>query len=178
VLSFGAGREIETVHLGAHSPGQMLYIDRASASIFSGDAVQQAGIFNSQSNTRDFPMYRTVHDYLRSLETIRTARLDRLCTAHAGIYTYEEADRFIDSAYEWTAEYTDVLRAAAAALGDFSLEEMVARVHQLRPEYSVSLQIRVTTAEHLDELVRAGVLSPRIESGEKRWSVGEDAKDT
>jgi glyoxylase-like metal-dependent hydrolase (beta-lactamase superfamily II) len=174
VLQFGAGREIETIHLGAHSPGQMLYIDRTSASVFSGDAVQQAGIFNSESNTRDFPMYKTVSDYLRSLSTIRSAKLDRLCTAHAGVYDLAEADEFIDSALDWTAQYTEIVHGAAQQLKDFSLEEMVDQVHHLRPEYSVSLQIRVTTSEHLDELVRAGTLRPRIEAGEKRWSTGVD----
>jgi glyoxylase-like metal-dependent hydrolase (beta-lactamase superfamily II) len=170
VLSFGAGREIETMHLGAHSPGQMLYIDRLGGCVFSGDAIQQAGVLNSQSNTRDFPMYRTVSDYLRSLEKIRSEKLERLCTGHAGIYFSKEADAFIDSAITWSSEFTTTVREAAVALVDFSLEQMVARIHEIFVEYAVSLQIRVTTAEHLDELVRAGVLLPRIEKGEKRWS--------
>lgn len=170
-LRFGAGREITTLHLGAHTPGQMLYIDQLGGSVFSGDAVQLMGVFNSQTKIRDFPMYRTVGDYLSSLEKIRTALLDRLCTAHAGVYSVSEAKIFIDSAIEWTFDFTNSLREAAVLLGDFSLEQMVAHLHKMNPEYSLSFQIRVTTAEHLDEMVRAGDLSPRIEFREKRWSV-------
>ncbi|MET4783231.1 MBL fold metallo-hydrolase [Glaciihabitans sp. UYNi722] len=171
ILTFGSGREIEAVHLGAHSPGQMLYLDATSGTAFSGDAIQERGIFNTESNSRDFPMYRTIPDYIRSLERVRTSAPDRLCTAHAGIFSGVEADSFIDGALSWTAELSSLLQAIASRLSDFSLEQIVAEVHLARPEYAVILQIWVTTSEHLDELVRSGFLFPYFADKEKRWSV-------
>ncbi|MCU1405305.1 MAG: hypothetical protein JWQ43_1608 [Glaciihabitans sp.] len=175
VVTFGEGRQIDAIHLGAHSPGQMMYVDRLTGIAFTGDAVQNAGILSETTGERDFPMYRTVSDYRRSLEIIRAQNATMLCTAHAGIFLQDDVDAFIDDAYEWMTAFDNRIQEIAGTLRDFSLEEMVASLGEMMPEYALTLQVRVTTSEHLDGFVRRGTLHPYIAFGNKRWRVVEHA---
>ncbi|PPF77031.1 hypothetical protein C5B96_16075 [Subtercola sp. Z020] len=170
VLTFGLGREIETVHLGAHSPGQTLYIDRMTGCAFSGDAVQGAGIMNTSTGLRDFPMYRTLSDYRASLEAIRSLRPALLCTAHAGIHERGDVDGFIDRALAWGVRFTETILDIATEHGSFSMEELVEHLGERMPEYALILQVRVTAGEHLNALVARGDLVPTMEGGAKRWT--------
>lgn len=169
VLTFGDGREIEARHLGAHSPGQILYLDRQTGCAFSGDAVQGPGTLSVTTGQQDFPMYRTPVDYLRSLETIRSAAPAVLCTAHRGVHRGEPVTELLDESISWLAAFDDELRDITAARGDLGLEEAVDAVLERRPGYARGLQVRVTTAEHLDGLVRDGHLQPYLRGTQKRW---------
>lgn len=169
VLTFGDGREIHAIHLGAHTPGQTMYRDVQTNLVFTGDAIQNAGTFSAESQLRDFPMYGNPRDYRESLRIIRETPFNTVCTAHAGIFSFESAHAFLDESLAWVDHFTERLTSIATDAGDFSFEEIVERVGQHYFDYAVVLQIRVTTAEHLNELVADGILQPYLANGEKRW---------
>lgn len=169
-LSFGDGRVLRTVALGSHTPGQTLYIDEATGSAFTGDAIQNKGIMNRDAGLRDFPMFGNVRDYRRALERIRSSGFERLCTAHAGVFSREAGDAFLDEALAFADAIAVDVRSIASQLGRFSIEELVESYLERHPEYANGLQIRVTLPEFAGDLVADGTLTPTLEDGEKVWS--------
>jgi glyoxylase-like metal-dependent hydrolase (beta-lactamase superfamily II) len=170
VVSFGAGRELEIIHVGGHSPGELLIRDCQTGAVFPGDALQGAGAMNVESGKRDFPMYRTVRQYLAALQQVEVLAPDVLCTAHLRSLNGADIAAAVQESRSWsealTAEVSDILRDA----GSLSLTEAAAAVSAAHPEYAVSLQINVTTAEHLNELLRRGQCRVSIDAGAKRWT--------
>jgi glyoxylase-like metal-dependent hydrolase (beta-lactamase superfamily II) len=170
LVSFGEGRELEVTRVGGHSPGHVVFRDRQTGVVFNGDTLQGSGAWNVETEKRDFPMYRTVRDYRAALETVRGLDASVLCTAHAGPLRGAEIGAGIDASLAWSEEFSRLVAALAARLGSFTLAEMVDAVLEERPEHARLLQINVTTAEHLDDLVRGGGLTPSIDGGAKRWT--------
>ena len=172
LVTFGAGRELEIIHVGGHSPGHVLIRDRLTGTVFSGDALQASGALNSESGWRDFPMYRTVRDYYAGLSQIRALNPTTLCTAHNGVFSGGAVADAIDESTAWSDAFHADIRAIVLELRSVTLREAVAAVSQRRPEYAVSLQINVTTAEHLNELVRSGEARTSRDEQGKRWTWG------
>jgi glyoxylase-like metal-dependent hydrolase (beta-lactamase superfamily II) len=170
VISLGRGRTVEVTHVGGHSPGEVLLRDRQTGAVFCGDALQGAGAMNSQSGKRDFPMYRTVRQYLAALDRVGSLEPEVLCTAHQRAFTGDAISGAIEKSRRWTEGFTEELTGILREAGSLTLSEAVAAVSAARPEHAVSLQIHVTTAEHLNELIRGGVARPSIDEGVKRWS--------
>lgn len=170
VIAFGGGREIEVTHVGGHSPGEVLLRDRQTGAVFPGDALQGAGAMNSESGKRDFPMYRTVRQYLAALDRVASLEPQVLCTAHKRSFTGDDIAAAVEESRRWTEDFTEELTAILRTAGALTLSEAVAAVSAARPEHAVSLQIHVTTAEHLNELVRRGLARPSIDAGVKRWT--------
>jgi glyoxylase-like metal-dependent hydrolase (beta-lactamase superfamily II) len=170
LVSFGEGRELEVTLVGGHSPGHVVFRDRQTGTVFNGDTLQGSGAMNVETGKRDFPMYRTVRDYREALETVRGLDATLLCTAHAGPLRGEEIGAGIDASLEWSEGFSRTVAELAARLKSFTLAEMVDAVLEERPEHARLLQINVTTAEHLDDLVRSGELVPSIDDGVKRWA--------
>lgn len=170
LISFGDGRELEVTHVGGHAPGHVVFRDRQTGTVLNGDTLQDSGAWNTVTEKRDFPMYRTVRDYRAALETVRGLDAPLLCTAHAGPLRGAEIGAGIDASLAWSEDFGRQVGELAAGLGTFTLAEMVDAVLAERPEHSRLLQINVTTAEHLDELVRGGQLTPSIDGGVKRWT--------
>jgi glyoxylase-like metal-dependent hydrolase (beta-lactamase superfamily II) len=169
-ISFGDGRRISVTHVGGHAPGHVLFGDAATRTVFCGDALQGQGARTAATGLRDFPMYRTMHDYLNALETVRGLGAERLCTAHADMLTGEAVDAGVNASRDWALAFHELLRDLVQRERSFTLARMVAAVSAVRPEYAISLQIHVTTAEHLDALTRSGELRPSIADGVKRWT--------
>jgi glyoxylase-like metal-dependent hydrolase (beta-lactamase superfamily II) len=170
LVSFGEGRELDVIHVGGHSPGHVVFRDRQSGMVINGDTLQGSGAWNVETEKRDFPMYRTVREYREALETVRGLGAEVLCTAHAGLLRGREVDLGIDESLAWSEAFGALVGELAGHLDTFTLAEMVDAVLEKRPEHSRLLQINVTTAEHLDDLVRADELTPSIEGGAKRWT--------
>lgn len=170
VISFGAGRELEIIHVGGHSPGEVLIRDRQTAAVFPGDALQGAGALNEQSGKRDFPMYRTVRQYLAALERVEALAPEVLCTAHLRSLAGAHIPTAVQESRSWSEALTDELSEILRGVGSLNLTEAVAAVSAAHPEYAVSLQINVTTAEHLNELLRRGDCRVSIDAGAKRWT--------
>jgi len=168
-ITFGAGRELRISHVGGHSPGEVLMRDSQTGAVFTGDALQGAGAMNAQSGKRDFPMYRTVRQYLAGLDRVEALKPEVLCTAHQRAFTGADVASAVQASRAWTELFTEEVREILRASGSLSLREAVAAVSQARPEHAVSLQINVTTAEHLNELVRRGECLVSIDDGVKRW---------
>jgi glyoxylase-like metal-dependent hydrolase (beta-lactamase superfamily II) len=169
-ISFGDGRRIAVTHVGGHAPGHVLFHDAATATVFCGDALQGRGALTPATGLRDFPMYRTMHDYLNALETVRGLGAERLCTAHADVLIGETVEACVNASRDWALSFHALLRELVQRERTFTLAQMVAAVSAARPEYAISLQIHVTTAEHLDALTRSGELRPCIADGIKRWT--------
>lgn len=169
-LEVGDGRTIEVHFIGGHSPGHVVFRDQATNTVFCGDALQGSGALNAQTSKRDFPMYRTVRGYRAALEIVRRLGADRLCTGHAGVIEGEEISRAIDASVAWTEQFHELVSGLAARAGSVTLAEMVDLVLAERPEHAQLLQVYVTTAEHLDELVRTADLHPEVVDGVKRWT--------
>lgn len=170
VISFGQGRQLEVTLVGGHSPGEVLFRDRATGAVFCGDALQGAGAMNAETGKRDFPMYRTVRQYLAALDTVERLQPTVLCTAHQGTFTADGIAAAVQESRSWSEDLTEQLAGIVRGAGAVTLAEAVAAVSGARPEHAVSLQIHVTTAEHLNELVRRGQCRPSIEAGVKRWA--------
>jgi glyoxylase-like metal-dependent hydrolase (beta-lactamase superfamily II) len=170
LISFGDGRELEVTHVGGHSPGHVVFRDRQTGTVLNGDTLQGSGAWNVETEKRDFPMYRTVRDYRAGLETVRGLDATLLCTAHAGPLRGADIGGGIDDSLTWSEDFGRQVAELAARLRSFTLAEMVDAVLEERPEHARLLQINVTTAEHLDELVRDGELTPSIDGGVKRWT--------
>lgn len=168
-VSFGAGRELEVAHIGGHSPGHVLLRDRLTGAVFSGDALQGSGALNAETGSRDFPMYRTVRDYLAGLDRVQQLQPSVLCTAHNGAIPQSGVAEAVGQSRDWTRELDELMRTILAGAGAVSLSEAVAAVSQARPEHALLLQIHVTVAEHLNELVRVGLARPSMREGVKQW---------
>jgi glyoxylase-like metal-dependent hydrolase (beta-lactamase superfamily II) len=169
-IGFGVGRELEITHVGGHSPGEVLLRDRVTGAVFPGDALQGAGALNTGTGLRDFPMYRTVRHYLAALDRVEALGPEVLCTAHQRTFTGPDIADAVQTSRAWTEGFTDAIRCILRGAGSLTLREAVAAVSAARPEHAVSLQIHVTTAEHLNELVRRGECRGSIEDGSKRWT--------
>jgi glyoxylase-like metal-dependent hydrolase (beta-lactamase superfamily II) len=169
-IAFGAGRELEIVHVGGHSPGEVLMRDRQTRAVFPGDALQGAGALNAGSGKRDFPMYRTVRQYLAALDRVEALEPEVLCTAHQRSFSGPDIAAAVEQSRAWTLGLTEDVRGILRDAGSLNLREAVAGVSEARPEHAVSLQIHVTTAEHLNELLRRGECRVSIEDGAKRWT--------
>ena len=76
ILDLG-GRELEIVSLPGHTPGSVAIIDRKYRVMFSGDTVQQGGIFM-------FGVQREIHAYLHSLKRALAIsdRYDKIYPSH------------------------------------------------------------------------------------------------
>jgi glyoxylase-like metal-dependent hydrolase (beta-lactamase superfamily II) len=172
-VDIGGGRTVEVHHIAGHAPGHVVFRDTATNTVFCGDALQGSGAMNAQTGKRDFPMYRTVRDYRAALEKVRALGADRLCTGHAGVLSGEEIEPAIDASRAWSDDFHEMVAALARRERSFTLAEMVEAVLRERPEHAQLLQGYVTTAEHLDELVRTGDLHPEMADGVKRWTVTE-----
>jgi glyoxylase-like metal-dependent hydrolase (beta-lactamase superfamily II) len=170
VIVFGDGRELEIIHVGGHSPGEILIRDRATGTVFPGDALQAAGALNANSGKRDFPMYRTVRQYLDALDRVEAIKPQALCTAHGGTFSGAAVPEAVDESRGWTNTLTADLASIVRTAGSVNLSEAVSAVSSARPEYTIGLQINVTTAEHLNELVRRGNCRVVREDGTKRWT--------
>ena len=171
ILQFGEGRKIEASFLGAHTPGQTLYRDLDTNCIFTGDSIQNEGIFNSNSKQRGFPMYGNSRDYRKSLDVISSVPYSLICTAHAGMFEGKNAAKLLDDSIKWVDDFSVIIKKLATQLEDFSIEEIVVMVSKEYPVHENSLQIRVTTSEHLTDLVVSGFLSPHMSGTEKRWKI-------
>jgi glyoxylase-like metal-dependent hydrolase (beta-lactamase superfamily II) len=169
VIVFGDNRELEIIHVGGHSPGEILIRDRVTGTVFPGDALQAAGALNANLGKRDFPMYRTVRQYLGALDRVEGIRPQTLCTAHGGTFSGPAIAAAVDESRSWTNTLTADLAAIVRAAGSVNLKEAVSATSSARPEYTIGLQINVTTAEHLNELVRRGDCRVVREDGAKRW---------
>lgn len=169
-IELGDGRILDVHLIGGHAPGHVVFRDRATGTVFCGDALQGAGAMNSETGKRDFPMYRTLRDYRAALEIVRGLGAERLCTGHVGVIAGENIDPAIDASLSWTHGFHELVAELAARARSFTLPEMVDAVIAQRPEHAQLLQVYVTTAEHLDELVRTGDLHPEITDGVKRWT--------
>lgn len=172
-IEVGDGRRIEVHHIGGHAPGHVVFRDVQSNTVFCGDALQASGALNSESGKRDFPMYRTVRDYRTALEKVRALGADRLCTGHIGVLEGDAIDAGIDDSLQWTEGFHGLVTDLSRRLGSFTLAEMVDAVLAERPEHAQLLQVYVTTAEHLNELVRTGGARPEISGGVKRWTAND-----
>jgi len=170
VIAFGGGREIGVSHVGGHSPGEVLFRDRATGAVFPGDALQGSGAMNTETGKRDFPMYRTVRQYLAALDRVTALEPEVLCTAHQRSFTGDDIAIAVEASRAWTVGFTEELTSLLRTSGSLTLAEAAAAVSEARPEHAVSLQIHVTTAEHLNELVRRGHAHPTIDEGVKRWT--------
>lgn len=170
-VTVGGDRAIEVRHIGGHAPGHVVFRDTATNTVFCGDALQASGAMNSQTGKRDFPMYRTLRDYRRALETVRSLQPERLCTGHIGVLAGGQIGPAIDESLAWTHGFHELVSELAQRARSFTLAEMVELVLAERPEHAQLLQVYVTTAEHLDELVRTRDLHPEISGGVKRWTV-------
>ena len=171
ILEFGEGRKIETSFLGAHTPGQTLYHDLKTNCIFTGDSIQNEGIFNSNSKQRGFPMYGNSRDYRKSLAVISSTPYSKICTAHAGMFEGNLAAKLLGDSSKWVDDFTECVKKLAIQLTDFSIEEIVVMVSKEYPVHENGLQIRVTTSEHLTDLVASGFLSAHMSGKEKRWKI-------
>jgi len=169
-LTFGDGRVLRTVALGSHTPGQTLYFDEATGSAFTGDAIQNKGVMNRDAGLRDFPMFGNVRDYRRALERIRSSGFERLCTAHAGVFSREAGNALLDEALAFAEAIGADVRSTASQLGRFTIEDLVEGYLDRHPEYATGLQIRVTLSEFVNDLVAEGSLTPKLEEGKKVWS--------
>jgi glyoxylase-like metal-dependent hydrolase (beta-lactamase superfamily II) len=170
-LQLGGERTIEVHHIGGHAPGHVVFRDVATNTVFCGDALQGNGALNSQTGKRDVPMYRTVRDYKAALAKVRGLGAAHLCTGHVGVLEGEEIAQGIDASLEWCGGFEALVAEIAQRQRSFSLTEMVDAVLEARPQHARLLQVYVTTAEHLNELVRTGQLFPEIAGGRKRWTV-------
>jgi glyoxylase-like metal-dependent hydrolase (beta-lactamase superfamily II) len=170
VISFGAGRALEVTHVGGHSPGEVLIRDVQTGAVFCGDALQGAGAMNAESGKRDFPMYRTVRQYLAALDRVEQIAPKVLCTAHQRSFSGPDIAAAVAESRGWCEDFTTQTRDILRAARSLTLAEAVASVSEARPEHAISLQIHVTTAEHLTELVRRGESRPSIEGNVKRWT--------
>lgn len=171
-LRFGGGRTLRAIALGAHTRGQTAYLDTETGCLFTGDAIQGAGIMNDETGTRDFPMFGSLREYRRSIERILATDFVLLCTAHAGVYEATAGRAFAAEALAFAESLVTVVAGHAARLGDFSLEQLVSAYLADAAEYADGLQIRVTLSELANDLVAQGRLQPRIDhDGEKRWAI-------
>lgn len=169
-VSFGAGRALEVSHIGGHSPGHVLLRDRLTGAVFSGDALQGSGALNRETGKRDFPMYRTVRDYLAGLERVERLQPSVLCTAHIGAIPAAEVAAAVGVSAGWTEGFDALMRTILAEAGTLNLSGAVAAVSQARSEHAVLLQMHVTVAEHLNEMVRVGLACPSMREGVKHWT--------
>jgi glyoxylase-like metal-dependent hydrolase (beta-lactamase superfamily II) len=171
-IEFGDARRIEVAHVGGHSPGHLVARDAQTRAVFCGDCLQGNCNLNSHTGLRDYPMYRSVREYVRGIETVRNLDASTLCTGHAGVLVGAEIGEAIDASVSWTSRFHELVRRLAAELGSFTLAELVDAVAAASPGHAspLALQIYVTTTEHLNALVQEGAVRPAIEGGVKCWN--------
>jgi glyoxylase-like metal-dependent hydrolase (beta-lactamase superfamily II) len=165
------GRELEVRLAAAHSPGHVVFVDRAADLAFTGDVLQGAGFPNSATGLRSFPMDAPATAYHQSLDVVRDLGVSTLCTAHEGVLSGDQAAAAIEASRRWADELHKLINEIPSSRGDVRLAEVVAAVAERRSGYEHAVQIHVTCQTHLDALVRTGDAVPGMEPGGiKTWS--------
>ena len=116
-------------------------------------------------------MYGNSRDYRKSLAVISSTPYSKICTAHAGMFEGNLAAKLLGDSSKWVDDFTECVKKLAIQLTDFSIEEIVVMVSKEYPVHENGLQIRVTTSEHLTDLVASGFLSAHMSGKEKRWKI-------
>lgn len=166
----GDGRTIEVVHVGAHSPGHVIFIDRSADVAFIGDIIQGPGSLNNESGLRAFPLYTPVTEYRTGLASVRKAGVSHYCTAHEGVLSAEEAEAAIEASLKWADDFHAFVGSRLTKREPVTLTQVVSAVAEHMPGYEQVLQIHATTMAHLDELVRTGDAETHMEGGRKAWT--------
>jgi glyoxylase-like metal-dependent hydrolase (beta-lactamase superfamily II) len=168
------GRELEVRLAAAHSPGHVVFVDRAADLAFTGDVLQGAGFPNAASGLRSFPMYAPAIAYHQSLDLVRDLGVSTLCTAHEGVLSGDQAAAAIEASRRWADELHELINEILHSRRQVRLREVVAAVAERHPDYEYAVQIHVTCQTHLDELIQTGDAVPGMEpDGIKTWSASE-----
>jgi glyoxylase-like metal-dependent hydrolase (beta-lactamase superfamily II) len=166
------GRELGVRLAAGHSPGHVVFVDRAADVAFTGDVLQGAGFPNSASGLRSFPMYAPATAYHRSLDVVQELGVSTLCTAHDGVLSGDLAAAAIEASRRWANELHELIAEIVRSRRHVRLADVVTAVEERHPGYEHALQIYVTCQTHLDELIRTGDVVPGMEPGDvKTWSV-------
>jgi glyoxylase-like metal-dependent hydrolase (beta-lactamase superfamily II) len=154
-------RAVEVIETRGHTWGHCAYFDRASSTLFTGDAAQGRGVPSCDGRTVFAPLYLDVVDARFGLRRLLDVPFKKLCPAHVppmdrpqGIGFLEESLAFIDEA---DSIARDLLKERGP--GPVTTRELAVRIGEaVGTNPPVSAQTVPTARAHLYALAREGLL--------------------
>lgn len=165
-------RMLRVIETRGHTWGHCAYLDEASGTLFTGDAVQGHGVRSSDGSDVFAPLYVDVDEARWGLRRLLEQPFERLCPAHvppmgreAGIALLQDSLAFIDEVEAIARSL--VSEASPGALTTRQLVEAIGELTGTNP--ALTPQTVPTARAHLYALAREGLLEaawlPRPASG-------------
>jgi glyoxylase-like metal-dependent hydrolase (beta-lactamase superfamily II) len=156
-------REVEIMHVPGHSRGHLAVVDPAARCAVISDAVLGAFVPNADGTPAFPPTYRHVDAYLASIERLRERGLDRLMTAHYGVFEGREVEAFLNQSASFVARVDEVLSAQLAAFGPTGatlsqlIEATSGSLGSWPPEQAVTT-LAPALVGHLERFIERGIV--------------------
>jgi glyoxylase-like metal-dependent hydrolase (beta-lactamase superfamily II) len=163
-------RELTVVETRGHTWGHCAFFDPASGALFTGDAVQGAGVASSDGDSVFAPLYLDVAEARWGLRRLLDVPFQLLCPAHvpampraAGLAFLHDSLAFIDTADRIAREL--VATRGPSPLLTRELAALLGETVGTKPP--VSPQTVATARAHLYALAREGLLEAAWVPGTK-----------
>src|SRR5262249_22409833 len=93
-LPLGDGGALPAAAAPGHSPGHLVFHDRARSVLFSGDAIQGEGV-RIEGRPWLFPYYADVEVYAASLAKVKAIDAEIVCSSHYGVLDRDRLDALL-----------------------------------------------------------------------------------
>jgi glyoxylase-like metal-dependent hydrolase (beta-lactamase superfamily II) len=140
------------VHLApGHTKGHLVLYDRGHKTAFIGDAVGWKGVVAGDKIT-NFPPYEDVDGYLRTIQMVRSWKLQYLCTSHYSTRRGKDITTFLDESEAFVTNL-DMLVKEQVKRGANDLNEITkAVVGVIGGDYLCDICALFTVDAHLKRL--------------------------
>jgi glyoxylase-like metal-dependent hydrolase (beta-lactamase superfamily II) len=148
-LRLGAGRRVEVLALGGHTPGHLGLWDPATGAAIVIDAVLSDGVYDRAGNRLIPPRYYDAAAYEATIRRLRALDPELLLTAHYPVMERAAAREFLDRSLAFVA----AVRAAVRSARTTELRALTAVVDAaVGPFPAFAHELAASVRAHLAEL--------------------------
>lgn len=152
-------RVLEVIETRGHTWGHCAYFDRATQTLFTGDAVQGHGTASCDRTSVFAPLYLDVREARAGLRRLADVPFETLCPAHVPPLDRSAGLAFLEDSLAFIDEADAIARQLVDREGPLTTRELAVRLGELvGTSPPVAPQTVSTARAHLYELAREGLI--------------------
>jgi len=170
-LELGDANELRVLAAGSHSRGSVAYYLEDAAILATGDALQAFGTPLLDGSVA-FPIYEDLNSYRKMLTSFSSIPTECLVDAHRGVLYGQQIEDLLGESRRFLATFSEqLLHLLARADRPLALTEVAHQAQEIyHPLANRGIQLYVTTAVHLDELVDQDLVEEVLIEDRKAWA--------
>jgi glyoxylase-like metal-dependent hydrolase (beta-lactamase superfamily II) len=156
------GRVVRVMHVPGHTEGHLAVHDPDTGTVAVSDAVLGAAVPLADGSPAFPPTYRYVADYRATLSKIGELAPERLVTAHYGIFTGADAERFLRESQLFTERLEDLVLDELRRNGPSPLADLLSRLNPVAgawPVHGTEGALAFPVVGHLEDLEGRGLVT-------------------